>query len=152
MKLRLFLTALILLAVQSAADFTFAVMSDMHIKGDGAFAKNLTAIAGEVNAANPAFVLTTGDQTELGYSDDYELYRKLTAPLKMPAYNVAGNHETKWSNWGKAGIREFFGQAPYYSFDYDGIHFVGLDSTMWLEHHGFIDRSQLDWLKGKSVV
>ena len=147
MKLRWFLTALVLLAVPSMGDFKFAVMSDMHIKGGGAFAKNLTAIVGEIDAASPDFVLVTGDQTELGYTDDYDLYRKLTEPLKMPVYNVAGNHETKWSNWGKAGISKFFGQDPYYSFDYGGIHFVGLDSTVWLEHNGFIDRSELTWLK-----
>ena len=147
MKSRLLIIALILLAVPCAADFTFAVMSDMHIKGNGAFAKNLTAIVGEIEAANPDFVLVTGDQTELGFTDDYELYRKLTEPLKMPVYNVAGNHETKWSNWGKAGIKKFLGREPHYSFDYGGIHFVGLDSTMWLEHNGFIDRSELEWLK-----
>lgn len=151
MKLKLFLIALILLALPSLAapadSFSFAVISDTHIKGDGAFAKNLTAIIGEINALNPAFVLHTGDETELGYTADYELYRKLTEPLKMPLYNVAGNHETKWSNWGKAGIRKFFGQAPYYSFDHSGVHFVGLDSTMWLEHNGFMDRSELEWLK-----
>ncbi len=148
------LTMLIGIALSCPAtavdDFSFVVLTDIHIKaGNMSFAKNLSDLVSEINAIEPrpAFALFTGDQTEMGFEDDYAEFNKIASGLKMPVYNVAGNHETKWSNWGKAGPKRFFGQDPYYSFDYGGIHFVGLDSSMWLEHHGLFSPDQLAWLR-----
>ena len=133
----------------AAEPFSFIHISDTHITASGAFSDKLKAIAGEVNALDPkpAFVVATGDLTELGFTEEYTKYLDTISAFSMPVYNVPGNHETKWSNWGKLGPKQFMGQAPFYSFDHGGIHFVGLDSSMWLEHNGFIDESELTWLK-----
>ena len=130
--------------------FSFVVLTDSHIKaGSISFAKNLSDLISEVNAIEPkpAFTLFTGDQTEMGFEDDYAEFSKIMSSLQMPVYNIAGNHETKWSNWGKVGTKKFFGQDPYYTFNYGGIHFVALDTSMWLEHHGLFSPDQLAWLK-----
>ena len=146
----LFVIALLAVcACASAEGFTFVSLSDCHIRENGQFVKNLEGVVADVNASGdkPAFAIVTGDQTELGFGGDIEKYNELMAPLGIPIYNVLGNHEVKWSNWSKAIPEKFWGCKPYYSFDHGGIHFVGLDSTIWFEHHGNIDRSQLDWLK-----
>ena len=149
-RLILATTLLVLLAIPLAADtFTFVHMSDIHINSSADPAKNAKAAIAEINAMNPkpAFVIVSGDLTEMGFADDYARYKAVISELQMPAYNAMGNHEVKWSDWGKAGPRRFLNQEPYYSFDHGGIHFVALDTTMWLEHNGFMDQSQLTWLK-----
>ena len=148
MKRVLLFLALLLLAAFAQA-FTFVQISDTHITGAGSHEDNLSAIIGEINAMNPppAFVVYTGDMTETGRPPDIEKYQEITKALKMPVYSVLGNHETKWTNLGKETMRVFFDRDPYYSFDYEGMHFVAMDSSMWQQHHGLLDRSQLTWLK-----
>lgn len=133
-----------------AQSFTFIHISDTHITGSGNNVKNLTAIAAEVNAMQPqpAFALVTGDQTETGLTRDWERYAEVIKAFRMPIYNVAGNHETKWSHWGEFGLHKFLNQEPRYSFTQGGVHFVAMDSTVWLQHHGLIDKSELTWLAG----
>lgn len=149
--LMVFLAALSCQAVAADA-FSFVVLTDIHIKaGNMSFAQNLSDLVAEINAIEPRpeFALFTGDQTEMGFEDDYVEFNKIASGLKMPIFNVAGNHETKWSNWGKAGPKKFFGQPPYYAFDCGGIRFVAMDSSMWLEHHGLFSPDQLAWLRVK---
>lgn len=127
--------------------FTFVHLTDAHIIAFGIYSKNLAGIIDELNALEPAFVLVTGDQTELGFTEDYQEYLRLIASLKAPIYHVSGNHEAKWSNWGRTGSPKFLKQQPYYSFDHGGVHFVGLDTSIWLEHQGLVDQPQLAWLR-----
>lgn len=130
-------------------DFSIAHLTDTHITSGGKFQKNLSNILSEISTASPkpAFVIVTGDQTEMGFTEEYEEFTSLTCSLAIPVYNVMGNHEAKWSNWGKTGASRFWKQDPYYSFSHNGVHFVGLDSSMWLEHHGLLGGKQLSWLK-----
>lgn len=152
-KLRHLAIALALMVICAAAaaaeSFTFVHLSDTHITGSGNFVNNLTAIAGELNSMNPkpAFVVMTGDETETGLTRDWERYRETLSAFTMPVYSVAGNHETKWSHWGSFGLRKFLNQEARYSFSHGGVHFVGMDSTVWLQHHGLIDKSELAWLR-----
>ena len=141
-------------AAWAAEPFTLVHISDTHINSAGANSANLKAIADEVNAMDPkpAFVVATGDLVEVGLAEEFAVFKPLAERFGMTVYTVPGNHETKWSNWGKLGPKRFLGQDPYYSFDYGGVHFVGLDSTLWLEHYGLIDQSQLAWLKTSRLV
>lgn len=132
-----------------AESFSFIHITDTHITTSSRFGPNLSAIVSEINSMQPppAFALVTGDQTELGFAEEYAKFSEIISLLKVPVYHVMGNHETKWSNWGRKGIQRFFHQEPSYSFDHGGVHFVALDTTMWLEHNGFLDGGRLDWLQ-----
>lgn len=140
-------------AVMAAAEpFTFIHISDVHVNSQGKYTDNLKAIADETKSMSPrpAFVLCTGDLVEVGFEAEFLHYKTAMESFGIPVYNVSGNHETKWSNWGKFGPTKFLGQDPYYSFDHGGIHFVGLDSALWLEHYGILDQHMLTWL-GKDL-
>ena len=141
--------ALICTAAVAAENFTFVHVSDTHITGTERPVRNLTAAAEEINAMNPkpAFVIISGDQTEAGLPSQWKRYKEVISHFTVPIYGVAGNHETKWSEWGKLGQHKFLDQEPYYSFTHGGIHFVAMDSTIWLQHHGQIDKAELAWLK-----
>lgn len=128
--------------------FTFLHITDTHITGAGKFGANLSAIAAEANAMTTpsAFVLASGDLTEMGFAAEYAKYQDLAAAFRMPVHNAMGNHEAKWSDWAKAGTSRFLKQPPWYSFTHGGVRFIALDSSIWLEHHGLLGITQLAWL------
>ena len=143
--------ALVVMAIGGAVaeSFSFIHVSDTHITGSVNPVRNLKAIAAELNAMNPkpAFVLVTGDLTEAGLTPQWERYAEILKDFSMPVYSVVGNHETKWSHLGTFGLQKYLNQEQQYSFDYGGVHFVAVNSGVWLQHHGLIDRSELTWLK-----
>lgn len=151
-RMRLFVVVLIAAACLTSgaigANFTFVHVTDTHVTGRGSNVETLASIADEVNALQPAFVLISGDLTETGFPGDWERFAETKKAFKAPVYCVAGNHETKWSNIGKYGVTDYLNLPPRYSFDYGGLHFVGLNSTIRLQHHGQLDKSELTWLAG----
>ncbi|MDI6783124.1 MAG: PQQ-binding-like beta-propeller repeat protein [bacterium] len=52
----------------------------------------------------------------------------------------------RWTDIYKERFVNYFGKR-YYSFNHNGIHFVILDETIPLQHHGHIYQAQLEWLK-----
>ena len=145
----LLLVMILAVASYAAEPFTFIHISDVHVNSQGKHTEKLRAIADEIEAMNPkpALVVCTGDLVEVGFESEFQQYKAAMESFGVPVYNVSGNHETKWSNWGKFGPTKFLGQDPYYSFDHGGVHFVGLDSALWLEHYGILDQHMLTWLK-----
>ena len=101
--------------------------------------------------------LRVGETEARGY---YDLYVKTTSSFPVPVWSVPGNHENFGIErhlslvsaahplYGKRMYRSYLGPT-YYSFNYGGIHFVGLDSVdvddLW--YYGHIDNAQLAWLK-----
>ncbi len=151
-KLRsILILALILISscTYAVQPFTFIHITDVHVNSAGKNTDLLKNIAEEVKAMNPKpeLAVCTGDLVEIGFESEFMNYKTAMETFGMPVYNVPGNHETKWSDYGKLGPKRFLGQPPYYSFDHKGIHFVAMDSTLWLEHYGILDQSELAWLK-----
>ena len=51
-----------------------------------------------INSMNDiAFVVLTGDITELGTDAEIKLAKDILSELKVPYYIIAGNHDTGWS-------------------------------------------------------
>ncbi len=119
-----------------------------------------------VSELKPAFVLITGDLVHdaLRVKEEearkyYEMFQRETKDWPAPLYTVPGNHEIfgierhlslvhpQHPLYGKKMYRHY--QGPnYYSFNYGGIHFVGLDSVDYddLWYYGHVDAKQLEWL------
>lgn len=145
------LAAIVVVLFASAAfaeDFTFVHITDTHLTGAGSNAATLASIAKEVNAISPkpAFAIVSGDLTETGLARDWEQFAETVKLFDIPVYKGLGNHEVKWSHHGKSALQTYVNQKPHYSFDCEGLHFVGLDSTVWLQHHGQIDKHSIEWL------
>ncbi|HEY3297261.1 MAG TPA: PQQ-binding-like beta-propeller repeat protein, partial [Armatimonadota bacterium] len=133
----------------AAKTFRIAQVSDCHLRGDGLHNKQLQAVIDEINSSVPKldFVLSTGDYTDWGTADQFERYQQVISSLTVPIYTAIGNHEVKWSPWAKTGQERFLDKKLYYSFDHEGVHFIAMDSTIWLEHNSYIDPLELQWLK-----
>ena len=148
-------------------DFYFAHITDTHLPtrlfyGDDGWDADTTemddfrAVIDDINLANPAFVLMTGDLINEGETEDllgqraFTKSQRLLEELDVPVFVVAGNHDVGgWDStpppdgtarrtwWKFFGWRYLAtpppGDAIYtqnYSFDYGGAHFVGLEAYL----------------------
>jgi 3',5'-cyclic-AMP phosphodiesterase len=148
-------------------EFSFVFMTDIHVKPELHAAEGFARAIDSINALNPDFVISGGDnvfdalQAGYGRADSlYFLYDSLSKQLEMPLYNTIGNHEV-FGLYEASGIdpsHELYGKkmyedrigARYYSFDYKHWHFIVLDGigfTPERKYVGLIDSLQLEWLK-----
>ena len=143
---------------EDAADFTFAQISDSHIGFSKAPNTDVTATLqeaiGKINAlpAPPAFMLHTGDLSHLSKPEEFDIVAEsLKAVQTEQIFYVPGEHDVAADN-GKLYL-ERYGQDAlgegWRSFDYRGVHFVGLVNVLNLKAGGLgnLGQEQLDWLK-----
>ena len=132
----------------ATGSFRIVQISDSHIRATGLHCDHLQSVVGEINglSTKPDFVISTGDSTDRGDEIEYKSYMDIMSGLTMPVYNAIGNHEVAWSSLGKTGYERFTHKKLYYSFDHKGVHFVSIDSTMWIEGNCFLDQQELTWL------
>ncbi len=119
---------------RAARRFCLAQITDTHVTvGDlrtpsEVWSQSLAAV---VTQAQPAFVLHSGDLTNIGSVAELALYRQGLAAVDTPVFSLFGNHD------GGELFRAFLGQArtstgnfsqvmgpAYYSFDWGEIHFA----------------------------
>jgi 3',5'-cyclic AMP phosphodiesterase CpdA len=140
------------------ADFTFVQVSDSHIGFSKEPNKDVTATlkhaVARINALPqpPSFILHTGDLTHLARPAEFDTCAEVLKGARAgKVLFVPGEHDV-FTDGGKL-YRERYGKgtqgAGWHSFDYKGVHFVGLVNVMDLKAGGLgaLGREQLDWLK-----
>jgi predicted MPP superfamily phosphohydrolase len=151
--------------VRQTTTFTFIHASDTHIAQ--AVLSRTQRFRALADSLNPAFVIITGDLVRdalrvgepeaTGY---YELFGREAALFKNPVWTIPGNHENFGIErdkskvavahplYGRKMYRHYRG-PDYYSFNYGGVHFVGLNSVdiddKW--YYGHVDSAQIAWLE-----
>lgn len=110
-------------------------------------------IVADINAFSPAIdaVMLTGDVTDGGTDEDYALLAGILAPLKMPVFPIAGNHDSR------DGFRRAHeGQLPFAragALDYEGrvgdVRVLTLDSLIEGKVEGELSDATLDWLEAR---
>jgi hypothetical protein len=145
----------------SAADFSFVQISDSHI---GFMKEPNKDVAGTLQIAvdrinqlpeRPAFLVHTGDLTHLAKPQEFDLVSQILKGVKSEAVlTVPGEHD--FDSDDEKQYLDRFGKgtrgAGYHSFDYKGVHFVGLVNVANAKSGsagglGVIGADQLDWLK-----
>lgn len=140
---------------------TIAQISDMHLQRPGVTgiggidpAAALAAAVGAIGRLEqaPDAVVATGDLVDGGHPDAYALLRELLAPLAMPVYLLAGNHDAR------AALFDAFPEharlaagAPSGSLQYrvaiGPLQLVALDTLAPGHDHGELCDARLDWLE-----
>src|SRR6476620_5007970 len=118
------LLALLFISIHSFSQqrFRFAFLSDTHIGSpNGSAEEDLRrSIADINNMKDIAFVVITGDITELGTNEELKLAKRLFDSLRVPYHIIPGNHDTGWSESGGVMFTTVFGYDKF-SFEYAGI-------------------------------
>ncbi|MBN1344866.1 MAG: metallophosphoesterase [Phycisphaerae bacterium] len=112
----------------------FAVISDTH-----SHARVYPYLLRRVAELRPAFMLNIGDMVQVGLSDHYERYAKLSAGCVLPWVSVLGNHDSIKNRSWRQYVRHF-GPTDYW-FDYGPARFIALNTVTF----NFFE-SQLDEL------
>lgn len=135
-----------------------AQVTDPHIKQRGRLAykkidtaANLEACVAHLNnlANPPDLILLTGDLTDFGRPEEYELVRQLLSPLQAPLFVIPGNHDHR------ANLLEAFrdhdylpagGEFIHYVIDHYSLRMIGLDTTVPGKAYGELCEQRLGWL------
>jgi len=113
------------LSYSQTHQFRFAWLSDTHV-GASTGTADLGLSVRDINAMHDiAFVILSGDITEMGSDAQLELAKQILDSLRKPYYIVPGNHDTKWSESGCTKFSELWGSDKFV-FEYGGFCFIGL--------------------------
>ncbi|BBE70802.1 metallophosphoesterase family protein [Oharaeibacter diazotrophicus] len=144
-------------ATPAAKPFTFLQISDSHV----GFSKpanpdalgTLKEAVARIKALpeKPAFVIHTGDISHLSRDEEFDDAEKLIQEAGLPVFYVPGEHDLLDEEPGKSYLRRFGGKARgagWYSFDFGGVHYVGLVNVVNLQAGGLgnLGAEQLEWL------
>jgi 3',5'-cyclic AMP phosphodiesterase CpdA len=148
-----------------ATGLTFLQISDSHMGFDKPANPNakgtLEEAIGQIKAipVKPAFMIHTGDITHLSKASEFDDADQIISQAKLDVHYVPGEHdiidpEIKI-------YKERYGRGTkgsgYYSFDANGVHFMGLVNVANLKGGGMgsLGNEQLEWieadLKGRSA-
>jgi len=146
--------------------FTFAQISDSHIgfnkDPNHEVTKTFQEAVDKINALEqpPAFVIHTGDISHLSRPEEFDTAAQILKGARAgQIYFVPGEHDV-FTDDGKLYL-ERFGRGTqgqgWQSFDYDGVHFIGLINVLNLKQgsgtglggtgFGQLGQDQLAWME-----
>ncbi|MGI9417280.1 MAG: phosphodiesterase [Geminicoccaceae bacterium] len=137
-----------------------AQITDIHIKPEGQLAyrkvntaESLRACVAHLNALSPRpdVALVSGDLTDRGAPEEYELVRPILDALAMPIYVIPGNHDER------EAFRQAFGDHAYlprsgylnYAIEDLPVRLIGLDTVVAGQPHGEMCAERLAWLEAR---
>lgn len=95
------------------------------------------------------FILHTGDVVYDPHETPYQLVKETFAPLSMPIYYLAGNHDHNDALQSRLIGREDIIPYLHYEFEVNGVQIVCVDSNGPAPiPAGFVTDEQLTWLEG----
>ena len=157
------LSSELLAAPKRKAGFSFVQISDSHIgfnrDPNHDVTKTLQEAVDKINALEerPAFVIHTGDITHLATAEQFDTATQIMKSAKADqVYYVPGEHDVFLDD-GKLYFERFGGGPGWRSFDYNGVHFIGLINVLNLKQGtgtglggsglGQLGQEQLAWLQ-----
>jgi 3',5'-cyclic AMP phosphodiesterase CpdA len=138
------------------AGLTFLQISDSHVGFDKPANPNalgtLEEAINKVKAlpAKPSFMIHTGDITHLSKVSEFDDAERIISQARLDVHYVPGEHDVL--DEGVKLYKDRYGRgtngAGWYSFDANGVHFVGLVNVVDLKAGGLgnLGNDQLAWL------
>ena len=138
--------------------FSFLQISDSHVgfakpANPDARATYREAVAKVIAMpVKPDFIIHTGDITQLSKDQEFDDADQILKEAGLPVFHVPGEHDmldegtgaTYLARHGKGTLGD-----GWYSFDHNGVHFVGLVNVKELQGGGMghLGQPQIEWLK-----
>jgi hypothetical protein len=138
--------------------FTFLQISDSHMGFDKPANSNAKGTLEEAIArvrvlpVKPSFMVHTGDISHLSKPSEFDDAERIISQARLDVHYVPGEHDLLDEEQGKL-YRDRYGRgskgAGWYSFDADGVHFIGLVNVFDLKAGGLgnLGNEQLEWLE-----
>jgi len=138
------------------AGLTFLQISDSHVGFDKPANPNalgtLEEAINKVKAlpAKPSFMIHTGDITHLSKVSEFDDAERIISQARLDVHYVPGEHDVL--DDGVKLYKDRYGRgtngAGWYSFDANGVHFIGLVNVVDLKAGGLgnLGNDQLAWL------
>jgi 3',5'-cyclic AMP phosphodiesterase CpdA len=150
-------SALLGSAQAAETGFSFLQISDSHVGFDKPANPNalgtLQEAIGKIVAmpARPAFMIHTGDITHLSKPKQFDDADQVIGQARLDVHYVPGEHDIIDETQGRAYLDRYGKNAKgagWYSFDQEGVHFVGLVNVVDLKAGGMgnLGADQLAWL------
>ena len=142
--------------------FTFLQISDSHVGFDKPANPNAKGTLEEVIArvqalpVRPSFMIHTGDISHLSKPSEFDDAERIISQARLDVHYVPGEHDLLDDEQGKL-YRDRYGRgskgAGWYSFDTDGVHFIGLVNVIDLKAGGLgnLGNEQLEWLENDVI-
>jgi Icc protein len=142
----------------TATPFTFLQISDSHVGFDKpANPDALSTLRQAIDRikllpVKPSFMIHTGDISHLSKDKEFDDADQVIKQAGLPVFYVPGEHDLLDDEQGKAYL-DRYGKgtrgAGWYSFDQQGVHFIGLVNVVDLKAGGFgnLGEDQLEWLE-----
>jgi 3',5'-cyclic AMP phosphodiesterase CpdA len=136
---------------------TFLQISDSHVGFDKPANPNaLGTLEEAVNkikalAVKPSFIIHTGDVTHLSKPSEFDDAERIISQARLDVHYVPGEHDVLDEN--VKLYRDRYGRGTegtgWYSFDANGVHFIGLVNVVDLKAGGLgnLGNDQLEWLE-----
>ena len=150
---------------QDVKGLTFLQISDSHVGFDKPANPNALGTLQEAVSKiialpqKPAFMIHTGDISHLSLESQFDDADRIISQTKLDVHYVPGEHD--FLDPEQKFYRERYGRgtkgAGWYSFDANGVHFIGLVNVVDLKAGGLgnLGNDQLEWLeadvKGRSA-
>jgi 3',5'-cyclic AMP phosphodiesterase CpdA len=140
-----------------SSGLTFLQISDSHVGFDKPANPNalgtLEEAIGRVKTlpVKPAFMIHTGDISHLSKSKEFDDADQMISQARLDVHYVPGEHDLLDED--AKLYRERYGRgakgAGWYSFDANGVHFIGLVNVVDLKAGGLgnLGNEQLEWLE-----
>ena len=141
-----------------------AHISDFHIFADAPetsivrpdAADAARKVVADIVAFTPQIeaVMFTGDLTDGGSADDYQLLIDILSPLKVPTFVVPGNHDVRSGLLAAFAGKVPFGTGPFLNYEawFSDIRILALDTLWDGQIAGRLDHTQLVWLGERLAV
>ena len=136
----------------------FVQLTDLHIREPGRLAYGRLDTAPYLRTAvetilqlrqTPQAVVLTGDLTDFGREAEYAHLKELLAPLTMPYYLMAGNHDDPVQMRKAFPEHTYLGDSGFvqYTRQLGPVRLIALDTTMPNASDGGLCPKRLQWLK-----
>ena len=143
-------------AATTGRELSFVQISDSHIGFANPPNTDVAGTLGEAIAhvrqvkGTPSLLIHTGDVSQLSRAAQFDTAEQIIKGAGLDTHYVPGEHDVLDEDG-----RDFFARFTkgadkgYYSFDQQGVHFVGLNNVQNLKAGGLgnLGEEQLDWLK-----
>jgi 3',5'-cyclic AMP phosphodiesterase CpdA len=142
---------------KDAGSLSFLQISDSHIGFSKPANPNAAGTLEEAIAkigalpSKPSFMIHTGDISHLSKEQEFDDAERIIGQAKLDVHYVPGEHDLLDDD--TKIYRQLYGHgtagAGWYSFDAQGVHFIGLVNVVGLKPGGLgnLGQEQLEWLK-----